>query len=68
LITWATGDKYYLGSREGYRISKSFDNDKPIYTAWDSQRGNNRQIIKGNCKTLDQAKAECELHQMRIEQ
>jgi len=67
VISWDKKYDYYLSSKEGYRISKSFNGDKPIYTAWDSQRGNNRQIIKGNCKTLDEAKAECELYDMRIE-
>jgi len=63
MISWDKQKDYYQDSKEGYRISWG----SGIYTAWDSQRGNNRQIIKGNCKTLDQAKAECELHQMRSE-
>lgn len=62
LMDWKQINEYYLQSREGYRVSIQY-NPEPIYTAWTDLRPR-RTIIKV-CKTADEAKAECELHQMR---
>jgi len=64
MINWEKPNKYWMGSDEGYVVSKQLYKTKATYTAWTSLNPT-REIIKGNCKTLDEAKAECELYDMR---
>lgn len=51
--------KYFLQSDKGYRISKQFYKQTPIYTAWSPIP---REIIRSGLKTKDDAIGVCELH------
>lgn len=65
-MTWEPSkDGYYWTSKKGYRVSKQHAWGDVFYTAWTSLDTGHRKIIKAGCKSLDEAKAECEHYAMR---
>ena len=60
-LKWEQKDKYWMSS-DNYRISKQFLSGDAVYTAW--VRGKPWKSLQV-CKTIDKAKAACELHYMR---